>query len=102
MKLVVLSYSHHGRGMARTAHGLGHDIVGVMDGDAVLGNSWRRSFNAVGSSRQVRVSMRVSQMRHLSRENTSKCRLMCRPVWIAAFPIFWISRLPIVPIACVP
>ena len=28
-----LSY-HHGRGMARTAHGLGHDIVGVMDGDA--------------------------------------------------------------------
>ena len=34
MKLVVLSYSHHGRGMARTAHGLGHDIVGVMDGDA--------------------------------------------------------------------
>ena len=34
MKLVVLSYSHHGRGMARTARELGHDIVGVMDGDA--------------------------------------------------------------------
>ena len=33
MKLVVLSYSHHGRSMARTAHGLGHEIVGVMDGE---------------------------------------------------------------------
>lgn len=31
MKLVVLSYSHHGRSMARSAHGLGHEIVGVMD-----------------------------------------------------------------------
>ena len=34
MKLVVLSYSHHGRSMARTAHALGHDIVGVMDSEA--------------------------------------------------------------------
>ena len=34
MKLVVLSYSHHGRSMAQTAHALGHDIVGVMDSDA--------------------------------------------------------------------
>ena len=34
MKLVVLSYSHHGRSMARTAHGLGHEIVGVMDAEA--------------------------------------------------------------------
>lgn len=33
MKLVVLSYSHHGRSMARTAHALGHDIVGVMDSE---------------------------------------------------------------------
>ena len=33
MRLVVLSYSHHGRSMARTAHGLGHEIVGVMDGE---------------------------------------------------------------------
>ena len=34
MKLVVLSYSHHGRSMARTAHGLGHAIVGVMDSES--------------------------------------------------------------------
>ena len=34
MKLAVLSYSHHGRSMARTAHGLGHEIVGVMDSEA--------------------------------------------------------------------
>ena len=34
MKLVVLSYSHHGRSMARTAHALGHNIVGVMDSEA--------------------------------------------------------------------
>ena len=33
MKLTVLSYSHHGRSMARTAHGLGHEIVGVMDSE---------------------------------------------------------------------
>ena len=30
MKLVVLSYSHHGRSMGRTALGLGNEIVGVM------------------------------------------------------------------------
>ena len=34
MKVVVLSYSHHGRSMARTAQGLGHEIVGVMDGES--------------------------------------------------------------------
>lgn len=33
MKLAVLSYSHHGRGLARTARDLGHEIVGVMDGE---------------------------------------------------------------------
>ncbi len=33
MKVVVLSYSHHGRSMARTAQGLGHEIVGVMDSE---------------------------------------------------------------------
>ena len=30
MKLVVLSYSHHGRSLGRTAAGLGHDIAGIM------------------------------------------------------------------------
>jgi predicted dehydrogenase len=33
MRLVVLSYSHHGRSMARVAHGLGHEIVGAMDSE---------------------------------------------------------------------
>lgn len=33
MKLALLSYSHHGRGMARVARALGHEIVGVMDGE---------------------------------------------------------------------
>ena len=33
MKLAVLSYSHHGRSIARTAQALGHEIVGVMDAE---------------------------------------------------------------------
>jgi predicted dehydrogenase len=33
MRLALLSYSHHGRGMARVARQLGHEIVGVMDGE---------------------------------------------------------------------
>ncbi|MEM7027966.1 MAG: Gfo/Idh/MocA family oxidoreductase [Chloroflexota bacterium] len=31
MRLVVLSYSHHGRSLGQTARKLGHEIVGVMD-----------------------------------------------------------------------
>ena len=33
MRIALLSYSHHGRSMARTAEALGHDIVGVMDAE---------------------------------------------------------------------
>ena len=33
MKLALLSYSHHGRSMARTAQAIGHEIVGVMDAE---------------------------------------------------------------------
>lgn len=33
MKITVLSYSHHGRSMARTAESLGHEIIGVMDAE---------------------------------------------------------------------
>ena len=33
MKLAVFSYSHHGRSIGRTAQDLGHEIVGVMDGE---------------------------------------------------------------------
>ncbi len=31
MRIVVLSYSHHGRGIGTVVQGLGHEIVGVMD-----------------------------------------------------------------------
>ena len=31
MRAVVLSYSHHGFGMGRTAVQLGHDLVGAFD-----------------------------------------------------------------------
>lgn len=33
MKVALLSYSHHGRGMANVARTLGHEIVGVMDAE---------------------------------------------------------------------
>ena len=33
MRLALLSYSHHGRGMGRAARELGHEIVGVMDAE---------------------------------------------------------------------
>ena len=33
MRLVILSYSHHGRGIGQTIRALGHDIIGVMDGE---------------------------------------------------------------------
>lgn len=33
MRLALLSYSHHGRGMALAARTLGHTIVAVMDGE---------------------------------------------------------------------
>ena len=35
MRLVLLSFSHHGRGMAQTAQRFGHEIVGVMDAEEV-------------------------------------------------------------------
>ena len=33
MRIALLSYSHHGRGMANTTRELGHEIVGVMDAE---------------------------------------------------------------------
>ena len=33
MRLVALSFSHHGRSIGRTARNLGHEIVGIMDGE---------------------------------------------------------------------
>ena len=60
MKLVVLSYSHHGRSMARTAHELGHDIVGVMDGDAGPRQQLAEAFQCRGFESVGRVSRYVS------------------------------------------
>lgn len=48
MKLVVLSFSHHGRGMARVARDLGHEIVGVMDGDEGPRQQLEREFQCPG------------------------------------------------------
>ncbi len=33
MRIALLSYSHHGRGMANTTRDLGHEIVGMMDAE---------------------------------------------------------------------
>ena len=33
MRTALLSYSHHGRGMAGTTRDLGHEIVAVMDAE---------------------------------------------------------------------
>ena len=48
MKLVVLSYSHHGRSMARTAQGLGHEIAGVMDAEAAPRQQLMEDFQCPG------------------------------------------------------
>lgn len=48
MKLVVLSYSHHGRSMAHTAHALGHEIVGVMDSEATPRQQLAEDFQCPG------------------------------------------------------
>ena len=33
MRLAILSYSHHGRSIGQTVRALGHEIIGVMDGE---------------------------------------------------------------------
>ena len=48
MKLVVLSYSHHGRSMGRTALGLGNEIVGVMDGEEGPREQLKSEFGCLG------------------------------------------------------
>jgi len=48
MRMVVLSYSHHGRSMARTAHALGHEIVGVMDGEKAPRQQLAEDFQCPG------------------------------------------------------
>ena len=57
MKLAVLSYSHHRRRIGRTARDLGHEIVGVMDGEEMAdrqGNQQRpRRERLLDAARQV-------------------------------------------------
>jgi len=48
MRLALLSYSHHGRGMARAARELGHEIVGVMDGEEGPRQQLEEEFQCAG------------------------------------------------------
>ena len=48
MKLVVLSYSHHGRSIGRTGRDLGHEIVGVMDGEEGVRTQLESEFGCPG------------------------------------------------------
>ncbi len=48
MKLVVLSFSHHGRSLGRTAQGLGHEIVGAMDGEEGSRGEMENEFDCPG------------------------------------------------------
>ena len=48
MRLALLSFSHHGRGMARAARNLGHGIVGVMDSEAEARQKLEDDFQCPG------------------------------------------------------
>lgn len=48
MKLVVLSYSHHGRSLGETAVGLGHHVAGVMDADPNPRSQLEAEFDCTG------------------------------------------------------
>jgi len=48
MRLALLSYSHHGGGMARTARELGHEIVGVMDAEETPRQQLQDEFQCPG------------------------------------------------------
>lgn len=48
MKLALLSYSHHGRGMAAVARNLGHEIVGVMDSEEAPRQTLQEQFSCSG------------------------------------------------------
>ncbi|NKB72160.1 MAG: hypothetical protein GKR89_34210 [Candidatus Latescibacteria bacterium] len=48
MRLVVLSYSHHGRSIGQTARALGHQIVGVMDGEETPRRQLQEHFQCPG------------------------------------------------------
>lgn len=48
MRVVVLSYSHHGRGIGNVAQGLGHEIVGVMDAEEGPRRQLEEAFDCPG------------------------------------------------------
>lgn len=48
MRLALLSYSHHGRGMARVARELGHEIAGVMDAEDAPRRQLEEEFRCPG------------------------------------------------------
>ena len=48
MRVVVLSYSHHGRGIGKVAQELGHEIVGVMDAEEGPRRQLEEAFDCPG------------------------------------------------------
>ncbi len=48
MRLVVLSYSHHGRSLGRTADDVGHHIAGVMDAEEGPRSQLQADFDCPG------------------------------------------------------
>ena len=48
MRAVVLSYSHHGRGLAAAARELGHEIVGAMDAEETPRAELAEAFDCPG------------------------------------------------------
>ncbi|MBB17522.1 hypothetical protein CMK22_19830 [Candidatus Poribacteria bacterium] len=48
MKLVVISYSHHGRSIGRIGYSLGHEIIGVMDTDEDARTQLEKEFGCPG------------------------------------------------------
>ena len=96
MKLAVLSYSHHRRRIGRTARDLGHEIVGVMDGEENPRTQLENEFGCPGFDTAgacldaVQPEAALISGKHI--EIPSHIQL----VWIGVFPIWWINRSPIV------
>ena len=63
MRLVILSYSHHGRGIGQTIRALGHDIVGVMDGEEGPRQQLAEIFQCPALPRRASASTPRSPMR---------------------------------------
>lgn len=99
MRVVVLSYSHHGRGIGRVVRDLGHEIVGVMDGE----EGARRTLAAV---LRRRLSMRCAYLRSRMLSTIALgqiagltglirwARRRCGPSWAGVIKeILWLYRI---------